>query len=293
MLSIIVPVLNEHDNADEAIDSFRCNAKEKVEVIVVDNGSEKLYRNKHAKVIRNPINVGCLPALLQGTREAAGELVAWFHADIYIHEQGWDKRVKRQFTEHDATMVAFFGSPAIDLNGMRLNTVCNLAGKKWGKPWNGYSLWSDGESDIIAVDSVAMICRANELNKIELSDLPPHHWFDRIFSLRLWDAGLKTRFVGIEFDHKGGAGYYQRDAFEELCREWCEQREIPKIEHSWDLSVADYGKKLFQSDWKKRLPRLMARSKGNIDVRLLRYCWLDGYDIDDTRLLEYNLSKYL
>lgn len=116
LISIIVPVWNQHKMTEECLDAIvRCTRSE-YELIVVDNGSSppikllgkhwleatsfgdlhKTYVGKQnarpAKVIRNEENLGFPAAVNQGVLASAGEVVALLNNDVIV-TPGWDKAI--------------------------------------------------------------------------------------------------------------------------------------------------------------------------------------------------------
>tara|TARA_B110000305_G_C19389222_1_gene613906 strand:- start:449 stop:907 length:459 start_codon:yes stop_codon:yes gene_type:complete len=91
-ISIIIPCYNEKQNLHEIIDKInflKKNYTDKVEFIIVDNGSDD-GSNEILKNITNPNfttihlnkNLGYGGAIIKGINNAKGLIIAWTHGDI-------------------------------------------------------------------------------------------------------------------------------------------------------------------------------------------------------------------
>lgn len=92
-LSIVIPCYNEEKNIPLIVKRLNelVKDKEKVEVLLVNNGStdnskivfEKLLKNeKKIKVVQVTKNLGYGYGILAGLKEATGKVLAWSHADM-------------------------------------------------------------------------------------------------------------------------------------------------------------------------------------------------------------------
>ena len=92
MISIVIPVLNQHDATQECIDAIRETTQD-CEIIIVDNGSTPPIKQPFAgfietRVIRNEENKGFPVAVNQGCREAKGEVIILLNNDVIV-TPGW------------------------------------------------------------------------------------------------------------------------------------------------------------------------------------------------------------
>jgi glycosyltransferase involved in cell wall biosynthesis len=94
-LTIVLPCYNESGNIPSIFNRFRdiLSHRKDVEVILVNNGSsdnsEEIFnqeltqaKNSFAKVIHVPINKGYGFGIMTGVHQAAGDVIAWTHADM-------------------------------------------------------------------------------------------------------------------------------------------------------------------------------------------------------------------
>ncbi len=159
-LSIIFPVMNQHDLAYASIDMAMDNlsGENDVELVILDNGSDvpfeypevkKVYkRHKNlmesspedftsgdSKEVRVSImkykkSIGVYPTFWKGLEYTDGDILAFFHSDLVISEKDWDMRVIREFEDRPTLgLLGFIGSNEIDGSGGRgLGTTSNFQG---------------------------------------------------------------------------------------------------------------------------------------------------------------------
>jgi len=113
-VSVIVPAYNEERFLPQCLDSLACvdYPREKLEVIVVDNGStdatREIAEGRGARVLRDDSrNVSGLRNL--GAKAAGGEILAFVDADCVVSPR-WLKAAQKYF--HDPE-VAAWGSPPV------------------------------------------------------------------------------------------------------------------------------------------------------------------------------------
>ena len=96
MLSLIIPCFNEESNLNKLLNTidtlFKKYPEEKIEIILVDNGStdnsnklikkNKLFLDKKINLIEIDNNVGYGDGIYRGITSSKGNFVAWCHADL-------------------------------------------------------------------------------------------------------------------------------------------------------------------------------------------------------------------
>ncbi len=88
MVSIIIPVFNQHEMTRECIEAIRDNTTD-YEIIVIDNGSDpEFIPETPATVIRNIENKGFPVAVNEGIRESMGDIIILLNNDIIV-PPGW------------------------------------------------------------------------------------------------------------------------------------------------------------------------------------------------------------
>ena len=96
MLSIIIPVYNQHDMTDECILSVLENTKD-YELVIIDNGSEPAIKKPYAghhdvTLIRNEKNLGFPVSVNQGIRASKGDVICLLNNDVIV-TPGWAERL--------------------------------------------------------------------------------------------------------------------------------------------------------------------------------------------------------
>lgn len=224
-LSIVVPVLGQHELAITAIDLLRENITEAgTEIIVVDNGGDlpALEVDHRVRVINPGKNLGVYPVFQEGMKWAGGDVVAFFHSDLMVVEKGFDKRIINAFEIHPKLgLVGFVGSNEIDAAGGRGGgTTSNFQGGTYypsnadsdrNPRWVGSPAEAHGKRTRVGyepaavVDGCAMVLRRTAWEKIGYREnFPPHHFYDRLISTQMLEAGYKIFVIGIACDHISG-----------------------------------------------------------------------------------------
>lgn len=246
-LSIVVGVLNQFELAEKTIHMMVDNLDhpEEVELIAIDNGSDENFgaymmrdtkdpfkQLESAVCRRNEKNTGNYPMFKQGCDMAKGDVIAFLHSDVFVYEKGWDTKVLAQFDANESLgLVGFIGSTEIDNWGGRGGgTHSNMQGHTmYGetRQWFGSEAKIHGRQDrgfIIdgsVVDGCVMIFRKSVLEKIEVIEtLPPHHFYDRIMSVQVIEAGYKVGILGVEFDHVSGQTANHESKWQDTSKEW-------------------------------------------------------------------------
>lgn len=261
-LSCVIGVLNGFELADRTIQMMYDNLgnKDEVEIIVIDNGSDEayLYKTKlkaNIGIIRNENNTGNYPMFKQGIELAHGEVIAFIHSDVFIFEKGWDQKVIAQFEANEKLgLVGFLGSTELDYHGGRGGgTVSNMVkyedygseAEIHGRRDTGFII--DGS----VVDGLAMIFRKSVLKEIGFKDdYPRHHFYDRMMSCQVIEAGYKVGIMGIEHCHCSGKTANHEQKWQDTAKEWCKvnlginsPQEWPPLHPEWfnSLSNASHG----------------------------------------------------
>ncbi len=90
-VTVLVPAYNEAVNLAPLIEELDCflNGRDDYEVVLVDDGSDdgtdkeiQNYRRAYLRCVRHRRNMGKTQAIITGVREAAGEIIVVFDADL-------------------------------------------------------------------------------------------------------------------------------------------------------------------------------------------------------------------
>jgi len=254
-LSICIPVLNQHELAHATLDQLYKTINKDTEVIVIDNGSDEAFKDDRAIVVRFGEALGTYPIFPEGFKYASGDILAFFHSDLVVWEQGWADRVIKEFEQDDNLgMIGFVGSDEIDERGGRgMGSTSNFQGKSLGR-WKGSNASdhfsmnkSDGFSLAVVVDGCSMIIRREAWSDIGFREgYPPHHFYDRLISCQLIENGWHIGVLGIECDHFSGQTTGE-PKYHKLAEDWSRDN-IPKA--FWETEVGDSG---FRWNWDKTI----------------------------------------
>lgn len=246
-LSVVIPVLNQHELAKVCIRSLQQNSTTDPEIIVIDDGSDLPFYYPGIDIIRNEKCSGSYSHFAD--EYYTGDIVAFIHSDLIIHEKGWDERVIKAFENDEKLgLIGFIGSNEIDgLGGRGLGTMSNFAGYNIAIPeridLNGFEgivtvapeinniLGSPAEihgkrvtglEPAVVLDGCSMIFRKEALQKITHDfAFPPHHFYDRMMSIQMIQAGYKDAVIGILCDHLSGQTVNHESKYHDMCKQWC------------------------------------------------------------------------
>lgn len=272
-LSVVVSVLGQHELATFGITKLLENITEpSTDIIIIDNGNDYIYPLPSPRVYHHAQfeNVGVYPTFPLGFEFSDADVVAFFHSDLIVVEKGFDDRILDAFAgDPRLGLVGFVGSNEIDWHGGRGGgTTSNFQGLEYTQPntdgesapiiWRGSPARDHGKSDAgisnaAVVDGCAMVIRRSSWEKIGYRvDFPPHHFYDRLISTQMLEAGYKVKVLGIACDHisgqtVGGKQYY------DFAKAWCEANGLfgannpdqvvyAQAEHMWLMEYRDQKK---------------------------------------------------
>ena len=217
MISIIIPVLNQHEMTKECIEAIRANTGEH-ELILIDNGSEPaagwsklgIAPSDNDWCLRNETNLGFPVAVNQGIRAAKGDVICLLNNDVFV-TSGWAERLLVALDEYD--IVGPCTNYCAGYQRVRLDMYNDL-----GELNTEAVKWSEMHSERVdEVNWVIGFCMMfkkslyDELGEFDES-LWPSSGEEIDFCLRAKDAGKK---VGIAIDvyvhHEGSVTFKDID----------------------------------------------------------------------------------
>ena len=97
MISIVIPVFNQHDMTTECIESIKDNTSMHYEIVIVDNGSDPPFNPPFlgfsaGAMIRNEENLGFPKAINLGIRAAKGDVIIILNNDVVV-TPGWAEQL--------------------------------------------------------------------------------------------------------------------------------------------------------------------------------------------------------
>jgi len=166
------------------------------------------------RMVRVDENPGSYPvfALAPSLCSPACDAVAILHSDLLVYEKGFDVRLLTAFARRPSLgLIGFVGSNEIDSAGGRgLGTALNFDGRsvdfegmKWtGSPAEAHGRRLSGLERAAVVDGCAIVFRRAVLEAITPRlDFPPHHFYDRLLSCEVREAGWDVGVMGVACDH--------------------------------------------------------------------------------------------
>lgn len=165
-------------------------------------------------------HMGYLSKLADKIHWGDEEIIGWLHADLTIHEVGWDTRVLLEFEQHEDCAVVGFGG-ALRLGHPDIYRVPY----SWQQLARGgfmsnltdaeaHGTREQGSREVACVDGFALFVRRRVLDLIggwPLGRYPDNsHCIDQWVNLMARRYGYTTRMVGVSCTHtsggKGAAG---------------------------------------------------------------------------------------
>lgn len=264
MLSVAIPFVGQHHVTKRCLEVLIQHAGEPLQIILIDNGSPDLFplrdvpsrAGNHVTYLRNPENLGTLESLRQALDAATEPVLVHMHNDVLIHEDGWDRRIREAFeADPQLALAGFFGAPTVGPDGGRVGAHSNMVGLEWGSAWTPHGAHLTDLAPACIFDSLCMIWRVAALRQIGIpDDYPPHHWYDRLLSVRTIDAGWHAATIGIAFDHAGSLTHGKPETqWHAFADRWCRAHGIDPGDNS-DHAVYHYGETLFVETYGRRLP---------------------------------------
>lgn len=276
-LSIVISVLGQHELATTGINLLLENrAFSDTEVVIIDNGGDySVFDGRHEEniwMVRPDKNVGVYPTFKLGMETTESEIVAFFHSDLMVVEKGFDKRILDQFEMFSKLgLVGFVGSNEIDAAGGRGNgTTSNFQGAQYfsgimneGRTWTGspaeaHGKRNDDYTKAAVVDGCAMVIRRTAWEKIGYrKDFPPHHFYDRLISTQMLEAGYNVAVLGIACDHISGQTVGGQ-SYVDFAEEWS-RKNLPESKwvgnpphYAWDQTVYQEAERQWLSQYRDK-----------------------------------------
>jgi len=242
-LSIVIPFIDSWEFTSKAIANLVKYTHGDTQLVAIDNGSDisheediqSLIKNSSIKLtyVRNESNTGVLATFRQGMKKADANIVCFMHNDVLIHEPLWDLRVVKSFAD-DASLglIGLFGARGVQPNGGREGSMSNMLGQEWGS-CDCHEVASlhhgermEGLSPSVVFDGVGLFFKKEALlNIASKTDAfedwrAPHHFYDRILSLKVLGLGYHMATIGIKFDHYSGVTANRSDKYVEFSKQW-------------------------------------------------------------------------
>lgn len=257
-ITVLIPVIEQHDLTARAVEVLeQTRVLPDTDVFIVDNNSLKPYaedpRFNHTTIFSSNVNLGLVKSLTEMAPKINSDIIVYTHNDVLIHEQGWDKKILDAFNQYQLGMAGFFGAYGVDKNGGRIGACSNMLGKEWGSHGRYHGALLTSVRSASTLDGLGLIFNTDVLRSIDIPELPPHHWYDRILPLIFIEAGYRVATIGVGFDHRGGATSGGQ-GYTDFANKWCKENGRDPSKTGPDAQIYDEGWKIFQRDWAPKLP---------------------------------------
>lgn len=270
-ICIVIPIIDEFEMTKECMKSFEDHASEKLfrlNFLIIDNGSSKPFKTKkkNVTVIRHAQNTGLLASLQEGyeyvKKNKLGDIIFYTHNDVFIHEDGWDKRVLDVFEMRDNIGVVGFGGA----KGMGSREIYRFPYQKAHMARQGFmsnmidaekhGTRNEGVTSVAVHDGFSLIMKVSLLDEIGGFDMgyPMHHMYDNDICLEAISHGYVNMMVGVRCEHRGGITS-TRPKYMESAKKHIKKKYGEEVDNG-DAAVHDKAHEYFYHKWKERKPRL-------------------------------------
>ena len=223
MISIVVPIFNQHEMTDDCILSIREHTDLDYELILVDNGSTPPVKMPFTgytsvKLLRNETNSGFPKAVNQGIEASSGDIIILLNNDVVV-TPGWADGLVSWFDEFD--IVGPVTNYSVGLQRVQTpfyqskEALENVA-DNWAEEYEG---------EVLEVNWIIGFCMAFKrevFDKIGAFDesLWPCSGEEIDFCFRAREAGYKIGIAGdVYLHHIGSQTFKIMDVdYEETCK---------------------------------------------------------------------------
>jgi len=225
-ISVVIPIFNQHEFSQIAIQSVLENTTD-FELVIIDNGSDPPFKPPFSgfietRLIRNDENLGFPKAVNQGIRAAKGDVIVLLNNDVIV-APGWSEKLIDGLNEF--SIVGPVTNYAAGIQGVQPETYTSTEGL-----YDAAAKWSETYGDAIQeVNFVIGFCMAfqkslfDEIGPFDES-LWPCSGEEIDFCLKARAAGHKIGVVfGCYVHHEGSQTFKNmQDAgqlqYEEVCK---------------------------------------------------------------------------
>jgi len=207
MLSIIIPVFNQHDMTEECLTEVLENTQD-CEIIIVDNGSEPAIKPPFSgfietTIIRNDENKGFPAAVNQGMRAARGDTIILLNNDVIV-TPGWAEKLA-QWIDAGYSIVGPVTNYAAGIQGVQIENYNDKVSLN-----KSAAYWAENRGNAVEeVNFVIGFCMAFKKSLFEeIGDFDESLWpcsgEEVDFCFRAREAGHKIGVVmGCYVHHEG------------------------------------------------------------------------------------------
>ncbi len=282
-LSIIIPMLGQHDMTQFCLNQVIKHHGGEVRIIIIDNGGDFVLEMPEQTgapftvevITPEQGNLGVYPVYKYGMDRTSTDIVLFMHNDLVIDEDNFDIYVRYLFaTKQNLGLLGFLGSDEVAPNGGKgYGTTSNYEAKTYtfkDKTFTGtdaliYGTRYDGYTNAMILDGLAMGFRRTAWEKIGFrEDFPPNHYHDRLVPLQIIEAGYKVGILGIACDHMDGQTRRGEKKYASIVQGWCEANGVPPYidengNTSWEYAIHLAAQQKLLKEWRDEkhfIPRI-------------------------------------
>lgn len=264
VFTVVVPVMNQHDVTRDMMESWFANAKGRIRILFIDNGSDSPLqdqqffktwsRSQDVRVIRNPENVGVYPTFQQGYDHTDTQFIFYSHNDVQMIEWGWDEKLARLLrTLETPGVCGMFGAKGIGTHDIYKAPYHYTQMMRWdcitvqSMLDAGARLIMADYERIMVLDGFSLIVNSDMIRsafafggRFDHERFPVHHMYDQDICVTSHYGGFKNYVLDIDCRHHGGVTSTRE--------RWAEPL------GSTDLKIHREAHRVFYEKWRGRLP---------------------------------------
>ena len=279
--ALVVPFVGNWTITGSCLLNIANKTKQPGQLIVIDNGSDENYKERiEALIISSPLdlvyirneeNTGVLDTFKQGLEKSEAPITCFIHNDVLIHEANYDERITQAFdADPQLGLAGLFGARGVQPDGGREGSMSNMLGLEWGGcECHALAAAHHGEHmtgifPCAVFDGVGLFFRTSVLKDLaNHSDIfadwrAPHHFYDRIMSLKVLERGYHMAVIGIGFDHYSGATANHSQKYVDFARKWLAEHGHEENGVGLDNTIYWIAEKQWRDEYAHRLPVIVS-----------------------------------
>lgn len=249
-----IPALGQNETLQKNVDRLIQNAKEKVTIVVFDNGSpDPIPLSNKYYSIRSEVNIG-VPKAMNQIMDVfkKADYYMMVHSDFEMYEKDWDVKLKKIIQDLEnygevPGVLGGFGSRQLGSNDIN-DTPYNKFQLGRAHNWAGNKIRLSREHGFNETDRDFMKCITLDgywltvKKGLRFWENVPHHFYDHDICMESIDKGYSNWTVNLEHNHEGGVTVCREDWTKDLDNTGDEIHDIASLE--------------FYNKWKHKLPMI-------------------------------------
>lgn len=241
-IDYFIPAIGQQELLDRCVHELVSGATGFTRVHIIDNGSERpLLKHDgggckqcffNSSIHRLENNLGMIESLAYAMENCMADILVYSHSDFFIHEQGWDDKLRRFFLDDPKLgLIGAVGARVAAANGGREEVFCSFR--------NGHEHGMQtpaGLHPAAILDGCFMAFRRRDLDRIGIDrTFSPHHFYDKDWSLTFTLAGARVGVMDLDCEHLGG-----QTSCRPQYQEWAYKNAVNGDQSFYDRNEAKY-----------------------------------------------------